>query len=1373
MPTTRTTRAGKALKTILIAFSVVIVVLVAAVYFAVPPIAAGFIAGTHPVNLPSGPGAANIKDVSITWGGPQKIGKIVLTDANGATIADLRAQASVSILGALLGDGNLGTVAIAGDITVTEDQLATTPSAAPPPAAPAPSAPPAAPAASAPLQIPRSLRATLEAKPINITYTPRAGSGMNPVRVDQLEAVITLLGSGEAAAVITAKAPTIDIKASARNFVDPAGRLVLSTTEGEVNATIAAPGEFVEAVARLALKQPPSPASTSAGAATTDIAAHVKVERGRLRLADPAKPITAKGPIPQAMIEMLAGTDATVHIDASPSITKIIGPLDLPLPDASGKVDLRGGSLRAVMTSTPIVGTVALEGAAPRPFRVEPMEWIVDSPDFAQALTIKGRARGSFDGHDAGALELDAEAQGLLDDKGMVRAGIPGKLRADLRLKGVPTRLADSLVRDQGFSLAEVIGPSLDAELLVRTIESAGAALPPAEVTLKAAASHLTAALAASIDDKELRFIGEGLSVQATRLAPAIRAFAKDQAIELTGDARAVITARELTVPLISPGLPDLARLATSITLNLSDIVIEKGAGDRPLALQNLETRLALAADNPPALTLKYNLASGGRPFGAAGDANLPGLLTKRDQGWPFIDLTPQTMRPAGTLEIKGLPSDILGYLPDELRPAAAELLGPGADIRLEGKRDDTGKTAITLALTGANINATSALTMDDKSIATGESKVETTLTPALIDALTSVYTADMSPRPGLAQPARLSATVFPATLSLDAGKKPDLQTMTPVRAMLTSADDIVLNDIPSGQAAPISAGLRGLEVGLVWNHRDIRKREASIKASLFDPTDPAAAVAALDLAAIIANPPPTFDAKIDNIDTTRMDRLLARPGLLADILGEAAGLQARGQARAGVQDVELIIKSPRVDSVLALRRTDELIALTSPGSVNLDIPAAWANRYLFPPGPDAAAPSVQLTDAVKLALRLDKLAIAPGDAPMKPGVFALDASASAPTIKLRTADGQQVDVQALSAKLANNETKRGVSFDISTRQIAVAGASSANGPAAAATPVRAAGDVANLADPSGKPDPANAAVTANITGTLPTALIDALASQQGLLIDLLGGTTNVELTATNFSKTAGALSASMTADNAKATVKGAVRNATFITEGPTNITIRRITPELSKRYIETAIPIISRVEKTPQDEPAVLIGNAITVPTDGDTHKLNGRASVDLGTIQFESSSFFGKLLKAAGGKDRGSVGKRIKPFEFVADQGVVSYDRIELPLGEFTIETRGKVDLNKKKMDIITYVPFSALASEITGQLANIPGLDALTMIPIRTHGSFDNPKTDVQLDLIVREAVPGAIEKALPDDIKKVIPPEIGEGLKDLFKKKEKKD
>jgi hypothetical protein len=195
-------------------------------------------------------------------------------------------------------------------------------------------------------------------------------------------------------------------------------------------------------------------------------------------------------------------------------------------------------------------------------------------------------------------------------------------------------------------------------------------------------------------------------------------------------------------------------------------------------------------------------------------------------------------------------------------------------------------------------------------------------------------------------------------------------------------------------------------------------------------------------------------------------------------------------------------------------------------------------------------------------------------------------------------------------------------------------------------------------------------------------------------------------------------------------------------------------------------LPAIGSFEKRKEDAPATISAYNLMVPVDGDLRKLNGRLVVDLGSAQFAASNAFSAILKATGQKQSTQIGQRLQPFEMNFKDGVGSYEKILLPLGEFRLGTSGSFDLVNKQMDVITYIPFGALTDEAAGKLNTglgklvggiVPKIEEATMVPFRTRGSFENPKTEPDLEAFGKNF----IDTVRPDKL-----------LKDIFKEKEKK-
>src|SRR5690606_10185024 len=249
-----------------------------------------------------------------------------------------------------------------------------------------------------------------------------------------------------------------------------------------------------------------------------------------------------------------------------------------------------------------------------------------------------------------------------------------------------------------------------------------------------------------------------------------------------------------------------------------------------------------------------------------------------------------------------------------------------------------------------------------------------------------------------------------------------------------------------------------------------------------------------------------------------------------------------------------------------------------------------------------------------------------------------------------------------------------------------------------------------------------------------PTPIIDALAQQGGVLAEALGPTVSVRVEATRLSRQGGVLRASATSERAEATIGGRVQNGAFVQTEPTQVTLRVITPQLVQE-LGGSLPVVGTLEKRREDQPAVIRTENLTLPIDGDLSKLSGRVTIDPGVARFSTYGGFAALLRALDQRERGMIGGKIEPFVVNMHNGVLSYDRFRLPLGEFTLETKGSVDLVNRRMDLVTYVPFFALTDEVAGRLSTglggvagaLPGgIDRATLVPLRTSGPLDNPRT-----------------------------------------------
>ena len=480
--------------------------------------------------------------------------------------------------------------------------------------------------------------------------------------------------------------------------------------------------------------------------------------------------------------------------------------------------------------------------------------------------------------------------------------------------------------------------------------------------------------------------------------------------------------------------------------------------------------------------------------------------------------------------------------------------------------------------------------------------------------------------------------------------------------------------------------------------------------------------------------------------------------------------------------------------------------------------------------GESAAKPAtkVRVIDAAPLRLRIGALALAaapstpdnPGG-PFVPGVFNLDAAFETPRLTLDilplAADGSLAAeptratfnnlkgyAKSTTANVGTPTASSGASAHVEFTLSPPPAASSASPsipqqPASSPPPTQPRPSVvdiqvADLAGPRGVLDLARARINANIdVEAFPTPLADRLANQGGLLTEVLGPTVTAKAVARNVTLAApvptpapsaapaaqplpsGTLEATLTAPRARMELQGAVDRGLFTQSGATRLEITEMRPQLIQ-LLAGSVPVVDSLEKSPADRPAIIEMTNFKAPLDGNLARLSGRISVDLGVTRFTTKSVFSRIVKAAGGKEQGTIGRRIEPFIVDINAGVLDYQRFTLPLGEFNLQTQGQVDLVNRQIKVTTYAPFFAIAEEAlgpikTGLTGKLDIINRNTLVPITTKGPIDNPSTGIDADAFLKEIGKNVIQQPA-ETIGNVLGDLLGGKKKDKDKDDKKK-
>ena len=1015
-----------------------------------------------------------------------------------------------------------------------------------------------------------------------------------------------------------------------------------------------------------------------------------------------------------AMARRFLPPDAGIALEGAGSAILEITGLRLPVTDG---IDLRAaaGTFRAIVGNA-----TALVGDQRTPIGLTSID-IEATLAPTQAPAWKLDARGTYENKPFAALGagtvpgLMAPASDKVAPLGLSTAN--ARPQGEITLVDVPTGLAKLASADAGRLADAVFGPTIRGAL---TSTPSGEDTIDIGIRLEGASAAVDGGARIS---KTLAEIGpEGITVALTRAGAVLNALSgPDQGAGLSfvNTGRVTATARNIAVPL--GGQMDLKALGGNLDVSLAELVGSATKADgSPVSFSIVDANLRLALSKGGAFeaTVAANGTAAGSPMQVTGGAK--GLAPEGSDPMAAV-----RGLDSASLEARGVPTALLGIFDDSLAAIAMEAGGDTVDLIIAPASD--AKQAWTMALAGRDLTVNSGVRLDGSAWAVGPTTGSMVLTPALLDAAAGDALASMDPRPRLDRPVplELSAQRF-RVAPTDAGAW-GLIAGDSIVAKVRATGDIVARDVAKlGEGKNASAGIRGLEADLTMDAKGAGA--ATVNGLVFEP-DANTNVARVSGNVRLPAEPLMGEVHITEGDVAALDRMLGTDGLLVEALGAQLGVDAQMQGAGGAVTAE--VKAPRLTASASLSRgADGAMALSKPVQALWKASPAAIDRLVLGAKP-GVTPEVKAISDVDVALTIDRLAIGPAGTPLKPGVFDFAGAIRTGKMALAKATGERLDFPAMSGTVKSEPSTRGMSMQLASAQ-------------GETTSVQVVGRVDNLSDAAGALTTDTALLTAKIDGQLPSALLDAIGSTDGMLGALAGPVVTLNANTKDLSRGAvgGTVDAKIKADNITADLAGQITKPLVMRmRDASEVRITRVTPEASEKLFSVLVPFLTSFQKTDQDEPATVVLNGFEAPLDGNTKNLNGEVILGLGSMRFETKTFFSKLLKFTKQKDSGRVGDRIAPVTFQITDGVARYEKMIIPTGEFTMESYGKINLNQQKMEIYVLVPFYAVAEEVAGLVSRVPGLDRLTAVPISIKGSFDNPSTSVDLEEMIKRA-PNAI-------------------------------
>lgn len=1181
----------------------------------------------------------------------------------------------------------------------------------------------------------------------------------------------------------------------------PEGASIRAGVGETIDVTIKAKGSLDDARAQL-----------SAAAQNLQANGNLKIAKGMLTTESPLH-VSVKGNAVRALVPQIDASlaaDGAATLEAFPDLSVSVTDLKFPIPGSNG-LDLRGAAGTVVLGVSETRGTVTITGERPEPFRIAPLEVRVESASVDQGAHVTAATSASISGQPAGDVNVDLRVAGLLDASGAPISGPPGTIEGAVSVRKIATAIAQPFLAAAKIDLPRDIGPTLDVEVRASADARgvAPGATPPAALTISVASEGLRVGGGVQVSSEAIRTSGDGLKLEVKRPVSIAANFVDPETglrlaptkEEGRGQGM-IVTIKGLDVPRnAADGALLLDQARAQVDVALSGLVVESTAPAQKDALALNNTTIAAELEGGGAnLTLHSAMVYAGQSFSAKATYGIAGLFTRQGES---VEMTPpMKLRPVGKLELRDVPTRLAALF---MHPEPASEGEQALDLPklLADTLGATMTAAVTTAVaegapgtlnalvtvntptTIAEVNAD----VSDTQVALRKLAAQASVTPQTVSGLTQAFAPNVAGVPRLVGPARIIVQADPITVpmrefspQLDrtgvAGLRLSIPGHTLVDGLQIRQEDGTLRDLGRVGVGSLEVAVKAPVAALVGPALpEERKVTATLSGTVLGGEDESLLVLNAKLDTEVSDSKLAgglvAEARVSDVNTRLLEQFVKQDGLISGAIGNTlsaqltANLTPPRDAAQGFDftqattDVRLELEAPRLRSDGPIQATVAAgaVTLAKPVRLVMDVEPAWVNKFFEKPlPPDVLAgkpppPDVQLSRPTSATLAISKFTYPLGESEAaRRAALETAVTLTIPALEMVTRDAQEVrlsqvvvGVDATPVRAIDNSFMSSVPVNL---KLDVAEASVGDQPSAKIMTLR--GSVTDLLDTRGNVSMDHAMVTLNgDLPTVPTAMVDALFNQNGLIVDALGPVASVKVQVERyplgqFVEEGGlppVVFMQAESQRARAEIRGTIREQLFVTERPLEVTIVELTDDLARRLIK-GLPLLGTLSKNSKDAPALINGTNLTVPLSDDMSKLNGNFRIDPGEARFDTSTGIARFLK--GQTQTGVVGRRLEPLNVRVVNGIATYERWSIPLGEFQVQTEGTVDLVQRTVNVVTYVPFSQLsesaASTLNTSLNQVLGkaggtlVSAATMVPLRTSGPMNDPTTSLDMRLFM---------------------------------------
>jgi len=268
----------------------------------------------------------------------------------------------------------------------------------------------------------------------------------------------------------------------------------------------------------------------------------------------------------------------------------------------------------------------------------------------------------------------------------------------------------------------------------------------------------------------------------------------------------------------------------------------------------------------------------------------------------------------------------------------------------------------------------------------------------------------------------------------------------------------------------------------------------------------------------------------------------------------------------------------------------------------------------------------------------------------------------------------------------------------------------------------------------------------------LPSLLVDLLAEQDGLVVDVLGPELSLKARG-RWPEEGEPVEVDLHSSQASLALTGSLEDGSLVArEGQQLAASVPLNPLFSQRVVGKLVPLMVALSKGPDAKPVGLRVDGFRFPLDGDLAKLDCDVHLDLGEVAYQMLPGFQDALAGFAGRGTDRRSTTIAPLEIAIRSGVARYDRLPLSIEGVEYVFRGSYDLTSGAFDLATEIPLAKLGGGVERELDKLRDhLDPNLSVPIEIGGTFAKPRVRLGkgfLDTVVKDAAKGALEKGLFD-------------------------